>query len=169
MGGSSNCPPHLLPSKGGSKPVWGRAAYQHLLPALLQPILRGDCLQESGSIIMSHEVLDYPLRIICMRIHEIQDFAPVMYIVSVLHQNKGGIGKSWGRRGWIFQFILVLVEYGHSLIINLSTGSWSANPSLGRIDSVKINPSLLMMTDCPMQDWWSRYLHLKAIAIGQLF
>ena len=37
----------------------------------------------------------------------------------------------------------VLVEYGHSLIINLSTGSGSENP----VHSVKINPSLLMMRE----------------------
>ena len=45
----------------------------------------------------------------------------------------------------------VFVEHGHYLVINFSTGSGSGNPSLwagsllqGRIDSVKINPSLLM-------------------------
>ena len=41
-----------------------------------------------------------------------------------------GRGKSRGGRGWIFQYLRVLVEYGQSLSINLSTGSGSANPSL---------------------------------------
>ena len=41
---------------------------------------------------------------------------------------------------------LVLLEYGHSLIMNLSTGRGSENHSLctaGRIDSFKMNPCLL--------------------------
>ena len=38
-----------------------------------------------------------------------------------------GRGKSRGGRGWIFQYLRVLVEYGQSLSINLSTGSGSAN------------------------------------------
>ena len=37
-------------------------------------------------------------------------------------------GKSRGRRGWVSQYLLV--ENRHSLIINLSTGSGSENPSL---------------------------------------
>ena len=43
----------------------------------------------------------------------------------------------------------VLVEYGHSRIINPSTGTdQEILPcGQGRIDSVKINPSLLMMRD----------------------
>ena len=45
----------------------------------------------------------------------------------------------------------VLVEYGHSLSINFSTGNTGIQEILpcgqGRIDSVKINPSLLMMRD----------------------
>ena len=43
-----------------------------------------------------------------------------------------------------------MVEYGHSLIINLSPGGGSGNPSpgeQGRIDSVEINHSLLMMRE----------------------
>ena len=55
-------------------------------------------------------------------------------IVSVLRQDKGGIGKVEGNlEGGGDGFpdtSRVLVEYGHSLIIKLSTGSASANPSL---------------------------------------
>ena len=62
--------------------------------------------------------------------------------VSVLHQDEGGIGKSIpdarvegnleGGGDGFPNTSRVLVEYGHSLIINLSTGSGSENPSVDR-------------------------------------
>ena len=75
----------------------------------------------------------------------------LIWNVFVLHKNEGGIGKSIpdAREGNLEFWWST--DYGHSLTINLSTGSGSGNPSLwagsllqGRIDSVKINPSLLM-------------------------
>ena len=45
------------------------------------------------------------------------------------------------------------MEYGHSLIIFLQGVDQEILPcGQGRIDSVKINPSLLMMRDCTTQD-----------------
>ena len=89
----------------------------------------------------------------------------------MLHQDEGGIGKSIpdarkisrdprdfprvegnledGGDGFA-NTSRVLVEYGHSLSINFTAGSGPENPSLwavGRIDSVKINPSLLIMRE----------------------
>ena len=78
---------------------------------------------------------------------------PRRLIVSVLHQDEGGIGKSIpdarkisrdprdfprakpegnleGRGDGFPNNSRVLVEDGHSLIINFSTGSGSGNPSL---------------------------------------
>ena len=40
------------------------------------------------------------------------------------------------------------MEYGHSIIIILSTGSTILLCVQGKIDCVKINPSLLMMREC---------------------
>ena len=59
-------------------------------------------------------------------------------IVSVLHQDEGGIGKSIPDARKISQDPrvegnlegVVVVEYGQSLSINFSTGSGSENPSL---------------------------------------
>ena len=51
-------------------------------------------------------------------------------IVSMLQQSEGVIGKSRRRRGWISKTSWVFVEYGHFLIINLSSGIGSWNPSL---------------------------------------
>ena len=85
--------------------------------------------------------------------HFWEGFRLIFNIVSVLHQNEGGIGKSIpdaqeisrGRSPREISRVegnlegggdgfpntsRVLVEYGHSLIINLSTGSGSENPSL---------------------------------------
>ena len=94
-------------------------------------------------------------------------------IVSVLHQNEGGIGKSipdareisrgrslkeisrvegnleGGGDGFL-NTSRVLVEYGHSLIINLSIRNSDQKflpCGQGRIDGVKINPSLLMLRE----------------------
>ena len=85
---------------------------------------------------------------------ETKRFCRITNAVSVLHQDEGGFGKSTPNaveisRGLSSREILsvkgnlegggdgfpntsrVLVEYGHSLIIiNLSTGSGSENPSL---------------------------------------
>ena len=93
-------------------------------------------------------------------------------IVSVLHQNEGGIGKSIpdareisrdprdfprakpevnleGRGDGFPNTSRVLVEYRHSLgIIFLHVVDQEILPcGQGRIDSVKINPSLLMMRE----------------------
>ena len=70
-------------------------------------------------------------------------------IVSVLHQNEGVLGNGW-------MDFLIPPEFWWSkdilLIINSSTGmDQEIHPcGQGRIDSVKINPSLLRMRECPM-------------------
>ena len=88
-------------------------------------------------------------------------------IVSVLHQGEGGIGKSIldtqdpqeilrvegileGGGDGFPNNSQVLVKYEHSLIINFSTGYQDQEIipcGQGRIDSAKINPSLLMMRE----------------------
>ena len=107
-------------------------------------------------------------------------------IVSVLHQDEGGIaksipdgrkisqdprdfprakpegnlegrGKSGGQRGWISQY---LPSFGGVLTISQHKffyREWirKSFPGQGRIDSVKINPSLLMMEE------WQKHEHLK--------
>jgi len=82
------------------------------------------------------------------------------WIVSVLHQDEGNIGKSISdiSRGQSPREIMrfegnpntsrVLGEYLPSFrgVHQFFKGSGSGNPSLwGKIDSVKINPSLMMM------------------------
>ena len=65
--------------------------------------------------------------------------------------NLEGLGKSWGRRGWISQFLPSfggVRTFSSSSILSLGMDQEIHPSRQGRIDSVKINPSLLMMREC---------------------
>ena len=63
-------------------------------------------------------------------------------------RNLEGRGKSWGRRGWISQYFPSfggVRTFSSSSILSLGMEKEIHPCGQGRIDSVKINPSLLMM------------------------
>ena len=125
------------------------------------------------------------------------------HIVSVLHQDEGGIGKSipdvkeisWdprdfprakpegnlegrgksrGRMGWISQFLPSfggVRTFSSSSILSLGMDQEIHPSRQGRIDSVKINPSLLMMREWVVHAgltvvilfWWPWFINFSQL------
>ena len=79
----------------------------------------------------------------------IGDVQTIRSLLSAVYRcTKGVQGKSRGRRGWISQYLPSFREVRTFSSSSIHLQGWICGH--GRIDSVKINPSLLRMRECPM-------------------